>query len=355
MIDAFNPGGRTRRTILKAGGLATVATVATPWVRKVSAAEVLYINTWGGTWEESAKRNLFQPFTKETGIEIRTVSPVSVAKLAAQARSGTYEFDITTLGGGDILRANRANLVDPITDKMASDMKLWKGAVFQNGVASHAFATVIAYRKDRYPEGGPRNWADFWDTKKFPGPRSLQRYASRILPIALLADGVAIDKLYPMDGDRAFKTLDRIKPAVRVWWTQGPQSVQLIRDGEVHAIGMWHGNVFDLIDAGVPLELVWNQGEIDRAYWVVAKGTPRAEMARKFIQTAVSAQPLAGFCRAGNYGPLNPEAFQYIPEKDALRMPTNPVHYKLTFEQDVVNAGLDLDQATKRFDQWISS
>src|SRR5262249_1062354 len=149
------------------------------------------------------------------------------------------------------------------------------------------FSTVIAYRKDKFPNGGPASWADFWDTTKFPGPRSLQQYAARILPIALLADGVAIDKLYPLDADPAFKALDRSKPASRVWWTQGPQSQQLLRDGEMDVIGIWNGRIQELMDQGSATDFSWNQAEIDRAYWVVAKGTPRAELARKYIATAV--------------------------------------------------------------------
>lgn len=344
----------SRRTLIKAA-LGGTALVAAPWVRRVDAAEVLYVNTWGGAWEKSAKKNIFDPFTKETGVEIRTVSPVSVAKLAAQVKTGAYEFDVTTLGGGDIVRANKAGIIEPISDKSAAAMGLWKDAVFQNGVASHAFATVIAYRKDKFPNGGPTNWAEFWDTKKFPGPRSLQKYSSRILPIALLADGVPIDKLYPLDAERAFKSLERIKPSIRVWWTQGPQSQQLLRDGEVHAIGIWNGRIQELVDQGAPAALVWNQAEIDRAYWVIAKGTPRVELAQKYIKAAVSAQALAGFCQEANYGPLNPAAFEKIPENEAAKMPTYPQHYKLAFEQDVLNAGVDLDAMTKRFDQWLAS
>jgi putative spermidine/putrescine transport system substrate-binding protein len=44
----------------------------------------------------------------------------------------------------------------------------------------------------------------------------MQRYAARILPIALAADGVATGDLYPMDLDRAFRSVEKIKPAERV-------------------------------------------------------------------------------------------------------------------------------------------
>ena len=42
--------------------------------------------------------------------------------------------------------------------------------------------------------------------------------------LALLADGVAPSKLFPLDLDRAFHKLDQIKPNVAVWWKTGDQS-----------------------------------------------------------------------------------------------------------------------------------
>src|SRR3954468_9391420 len=186
----------SRRSFIKAGAGA----LAAPYIGRAHAQDkFLYVNTWGGVWESAVRKNIFDPFTKETGVEIRTVSPVSFAKLAAQVKSGSYEFDVTTLGAGEILRANKANLVDPVANSRIDTSKLWKGAVFMNGIGFDSFATVIGYRKDKFPNGGPQNWKELWDTNRFPGRRSLQRYAARVLPIALVADGVPPDKLYPLD------------------------------------------------------------------------------------------------------------------------------------------------------------
>lgn len=337
-----------RRNVLK-GALASavVGAVYRPFIGH--AAEPLRVNTWGGPWEAAAKKHLFEPFTAATGIPIRTVSPVSFAKLAAQVRSGVYEFDVTTLGGGDIVRANEARLLEPLS------VVPYDGALFQNGVASHAFATVLAWRTDKYKDKSPANWQDFWDVKTFPGSRSLQRYASRVLPIALLADGVAVKDLYPLNVDRAFKSLDRIKPHIRVWWTAGAQSTQILRDGEVDMIGIWHARYFEAKDAGAPVAMTWHQGEIERAYWVVAKGSPSRAQALEFVKFATSPQPLASFATQAGYGPLNPASAQFVPAQNAERSPTAPGNYAQMFEQDMARFGGDPQETAKRFEEWLSS
>jgi putative spermidine/putrescine transport system substrate-binding protein len=343
-----------RRAALAVGG-GIVTALAAPNFRRLRAAEVLFVNTWGGIWERAAIKNLFEPFTRDTGIEIRPVSPVSFAKLAQQVRSGAYEFDVTTLGGGEIIRANQAKIIEPLDGTDLAKSPPFPGAVFQNGATSHAFATVIAYQKARYPNGAPTGWADFWDQGKFPGSRCMQRYASRVLPLGLVADGVKTNALYPMDIDRAFRSLDKIKPATRVWWTQGQQSQQLLRDGEIDMIALWHARVLELQDEGKPVEIVWNQAQIDRAYWVIAKGTPRRDAALRYIEAALKPERLAGFCRDAMLGPLNPAAFNHLSEAEAARMPTAPAYKGRVFEQDVLNFGGDVNAVTQRFERWIGA
>ncbi|MFC4171401.1 polyamine ABC transporter substrate-binding protein [Microvirga sp. GCM10011540] len=347
---------RISRRLFLGGSAVGALALGTPYVNRGYAQDkFLYVNTWGGVWEQAVRKYIFDPFTAETGVQIRTVSPVSFAKLAAQVRTGTYEFDVTTLGAGELIRANNANLVAPAEGSPLDPTRLWDGAVFMNGVGFDCFSTVIAYRKDKFPNGGPQNWAEFWDVEKFPGSRSLQRYAARVLPIALLADGVPVDQLYPLDIDRAFKSLDRIKPHIRVWWTAGAQSQQILRDREVDLIGIWQGRCFELIQQNVPVAMTWNQAEIDKGYWVVAKGTPRAELAWQFIQSASLPERQAGFAKAALSSPLNPKAFDFIEPEAAQYMPTAPQNYSKTFEQDIGNFGADIEETTRRFEDWLTA
>ena len=86
------------------------------------------------------------------------------------------------------------------------------------------WAQVMAYRTDAFKGAVPKGWADFWNTKKFPGDRAMVGAGSGNNPeleFALLAAGVPADKLYPLDLDKAFASFDKIKGDVVKWWETG--------------------------------------------------------------------------------------------------------------------------------------
>ncbi|MBD9627811.1 extracellular solute-binding protein [Ensifer sp. ENS06] len=343
----------SRRAVLGAG-LFGAAMLASPLVRRASAADnVLYVNTWGGDWEVSVKKFLFDPFTADTGIEIRTVSPISFAKLAAQKTTGVFEFDVTTLGVADVARANAAGLLQTLGDHVDAS-KLWQGAIYENGLSTHGFATQLAFNKTKYPDG-LKNWADFFNVEKFPGNRSLQRHAARVLAIALLADGVSPDQLFPYDLDRAFASLDKVKDNVRVWWTAGPQARQILTDGEVDMAGLWDSDAAGAKKASKePIEIVWDQAIVDQACWIVAKDSPRAEKGFKLIShIGQNAEGLAKFCIADQNGPMNPKSFDFIPAEVAKTMPTYPDHLARAVMLDGAKLTAQIDELSSRFESWV--
>ena len=140
-----------------------------------------------------------------------------------------------------------------------------------------------------------------------------------------------------------------------MWWTQGPQSQQLLRDAEVDAIGMWDTQATRLVEQKAPVTVCLNQAVIDIAYWAVAKGTPRAANAWRFVSFAIQAEPLARFSIKNAYGPMNPEAFKFIPEAQAKLLPTHPDNFKSAIVLDAEKLLPQLDEMTKRFDQWLTS
>ena len=130
-------------------------------------------------------------------------------------------------------------------------------------------------------------WADFWNVEAFPGKRSLPDNPSITLPLALLADGIPIDKIYPIDLDRAFASLKKIRPHVSVWWTSAGQSVQVLQDKEVVYGASYNGRVFGKPD----IDYTYKQGYLELSWFGVPKGTSpqqKAEVMKFFHELTVA-------------------------------------------------------------------
>src|SRR5262249_17764676 len=295
---------RRRALALGAGAL-----LGAPAFMRAARAQggTVYVNSYGGVWESSWRKAFFEPFTAQTGIAVKTVPGVSFAKLKAQAQTRHFEWDVVNLGDVEYAQAVLEGLLEKVDKEAAKTDQLPPHMVREYGITSYSLGTNLVYRKDKFPNGGPRSWADFWDVKKFPGTRSLYVNPVRTLIFALLADGVPRDKLYPLDVDRAFKKLDAIKPHIKVGWTQGNQSQHLLRDGEVDMMAIWNARASELAAQGVPVELVWNGAHISITMWGVAKGAPNRKLAWEFIQFAVQPKQQAEFCNRLFYGPTNPK------------------------------------------------
>jgi putative spermidine/putrescine transport system substrate-binding protein len=105
------------------------------------------------------------------------------------------------------------------------------------------WATAYAYDNRAFVDKKPNSIADFFDVQAFPGRWAIRNDPSVIMEWALLADGVAADKIYETletsDGlDRAFAQLDKIKPFV-VWWENGRDPVRLLNSSEVTMSSIW--------------------------------------------------------------------------------------------------------------------
>ncbi len=289
----------------------------------LSPALTVYVGTFGGSWQKAEEAAFFGPFTAKTGIKVVPVQGVSLAKVKAQIQARNYDFDVTDI---EYHAAHLEGLVEPL-DRNVVDVN---NPAIKDGISGDGFKDVtggstLVYRKDKFPNGGPRSWTDFWDVKKFPGKRGMLVRANSVIEFALMADGVPPSKVYPFDMDRAFKKLDEIKPHITIWWTQGAQAMALMRDGEVDMMPMWSGGAQSLVDQGLPIEMVWNQAHLETGgKYYVLKGTPRAKNAFKYLEFFLDPKQHALFATMQNYGPGNPKAFDFMTKEQIAISPTAP-------------------------------
>jgi putative spermidine/putrescine transport system substrate-binding protein len=353
MTQDFNPA---RRRILQGAGALAVAG-AMPLAARAQAKQIV-VSDPGGPYTTAYREAFYDPFEKATGIKVVSVARESqpVAQFAAMVQTKNYVWDVTTLTlSADIPYLESKGLLEPIGLKASDYPDIMPEAITPNWLGVDVYSTVLAYRADKFAQNGPKSWADFWDVKKFPGRRCLRRSPLDTLEQALLADGVPLDKLYPLDVERAFKSLDRIKPHVNIWWTSGAQAMQAIQSGDVDMISTWNGRAQAAKDAGAPVTIVWNQGLYSIEGWGIPKGTPRADAAKQFVRFCADAKRQALLTRTLAYGPTNKKAFETISKERATLLPTAPDNIRDMRLPSPQWWEQNRQKVTERFNSWIIS
>ena len=293
----------------------------------LAAGQITFVSQ-GGAWQEAQTQGILEPAAKQLGITIRQDSaPDAWPMIKTQGETGKPVWDVVDTPTVNCLRGGKAGLIETLDYGKLPNAKPMPAAYKSPySVAYEFYSSVLAYSKDTYKTNPPSTWADFWDVKKYPGHRSLRNHPLATLEAALMADGVAPDKLYPLDVDRAFRKLEEVKPYITVWWTSGGQSAQLLHDGEVDMIMAWNGRVSDLIKSGANVAYTYNQGVLQSTHLCILKNSPNLETAHAFVNAAISPELQANIPLSIDYGPGNPEAFKTgkIPAARTQELPSAP-------------------------------
>jgi len=348
--------GMSRRGLMKAASAGAALLASPAVIGRAFAATQITVADPGGPFGPAFRAAFYDPFEKATGNKVvnvaREAEPTAQFKAMVDTKSYIWDVCTLTLSARDIL--SKQGLLEPIGFSHADAPKLMPEAISAEWMGTDVYSTVLAYRTDRV-KAEPKSWADFFDVEKFPGRRSMRKNPIDTLEQALLADGVPLDKLYPLDVDRAFKKLDTIKKNVAVWWTGGAQTTQLLQSGEVDMIPGWNARFQAAIDGGAPAKIVWNQGLYSIEGWAIPKGCPRADAARAFIKFCSDAERQAAFTAGLSYGPTNLDAYKTIPEKRAANLPTSPGNLKQMAIANVAWWSANRSAVSERFNAWLLS
>ena len=142
---------RNRRRFLQQAGAAAALGPLLVSERTIAQTRTLYVNSWGGSYTAAQDAAFFKPFTAATGIQIRTVTPVSYGKIKAQVQTRTYEFDMTSINSMQWLRGSREGLAEPIDWTVVKKDALPPNAVVADGfgIAQTILGTALCDRSDK--------------------------------------------------------------------------------------------------------------------------------------------------------------------------------------------------------------
>ena len=139
---------------------------------------------------------------------------VSPQLFTAMAESGAPDWDVVDVTINTLFTGTHDGLLEKIDTSVVDTNRIAPQFVHEYGIGCIAWSYNLAYNTKTFPAGRrPTTWADLFDTRKFPGKRTMLDQPTANLEAALMADGVAPSDLYPLDVERALRKIDTIKSA----------------------------------------------------------------------------------------------------------------------------------------------
>ena len=248
---------RLKKRITSSAGAAAIVSVAVlSWSPNTVGAESVTAVSWGGSYGRACTKAIHEPFTAETGIEVRMEDyNGGLAQIRAQVETGNVHWDVVDLEMADAVLGCDEGLLEPIDasdlppgpDGTSAEEDFFPETLTECGVGVVYYSTIYAYNEEKFSGPKPATIGDFFDLEKFPGRRGMRRTPVVNLEFALMADGVPVKQVYatldtPEGVDRAFRKLDTIKEQI-IWWEAGAQPPQMLggrRGGHEHGLQRPH-------------------------------------------------------------------------------------------------------------------
>jgi putative spermidine/putrescine transport system substrate-binding protein len=307
--------------------------------------KLLYVGSYGGSYETIMRQQVIPPFEKATGVHVEYVSGNSNETLAKiQAQKGHEDLDLAIIDDGPMYQAKALGLCAKLKagPNYADIYDLAK--MGDDAVATGVVATGLAYDAGAFQKAGwqpPTSWADLAD-KKYEGKVAIPGIDNTYGLVALIMyakqNGGSADQIDP-----GFAYLAKqIAPNVRAFESSPGRMSELFQSGEV-SLAIWgSGRVNALADTGFPIKFVYPK-EGAAALLIAAcvvNGAPHEAAAQQFLDYLLSPDVQKIIATAGN-GPVNKKV-QLAPDL-AARLPYGPeeVSKLVAFDWSKINPKRD--------------
>lgn len=347
--------GLTRRQFAM-GSMATLAALSLVNITKARAATgPVTFASFGGYYNDAIQKTLIKAFTKSTGIDVRMAANTSLASLKGQINANAVQWDIAELTGSEYEIAMQQDIpLEPLDFDIIKTDNIPDYAVGKYGIKYAFFLEVMAWNKATVKQP-PTTWAQFFDPELLPQRRSLYTKLSdsMLLEFALIADGVAMDQLYPLDVERALGVLSKLQRRQVVWYQTNQQVIEQMASGATQLGMPFTGRIRLANQGGAAIGYTVNEGGATGDYLVVPKGARNKENAMKLINFICNdAHAAAEFMRNTHYGLSNLRAIEQLEDSIAADIPTSPALDGKIFRKDDAWWAENLDTATQQFRAW---
>lgn len=334
-----------------AAGIVVATTAVLTPIASVDAQQTVVFSGWGGSIQQAQRDVYFNSFEKATGIKVVDISGVSLAKIKAMVEARNVEWDVVQSIGMWIKPGAAAGYWEELDYSVIDKSGVPDFLAQRHALGNTMYGMILAYNTKAFPAGKePKSWNDYWNVKEYPGRRGMLDAPRYTLDVAVIASGTPKDRIYPLDVEKGFAALDKIKGNVDVWWKQWPQAPQLLASQEIVMTLTSHTRIFDLQqNEKAPVAMQWQDSLLTVDNLSVIKGTKNRDAAMKLVNWMNKPELQAEFARKTAIGPANEKAMAMLDEDVKKRLPT---YYYAQGKMVAVDSDWWADNLQKLEERW---
>ena len=303
--------------------------------------KTFYVAGYGGSFEQSLRKDLFPAFEKKHGVKIEYIAGNSTDTLAKlQAQRANQQIDVAIVDDGPMYQAISLGFCGPIQGLPAAD--IFDAARYKDNkaVGIGLVGTGIMYNTRYFKEKGwapPTSWNDLKDPKYkklLVIPPINNTYGLHTLVMFARMNGGSEKAIDP-----GFKVMkEQVNPNVLAYEPSPGKMTELFQSGQA-VIGVWGtGRVHSFAVTGFPVEFVYpKEGTVTLLSSVCPIAKPnQSPIAHEFVKAMIDPAFQATLAKEYGYGPVNRKT-----KIDPASLPMAPVGDRagklLNVDWDVIN------------------
>ncbi|MCW2289751.1 putative spermidine/putrescine transport system substrate-binding protein [Leucobacter luti] len=263
----------------------------------------------GGVFQDGQKAALWDPFAKASGATMNQ-DAFDAGKLKAMVDSGNVSWDVVNTTQFDTARGC-GTLYEKYDYSQIDISKIPEGTITDECMVPQIlYGLVVVYNTDKFGDNPPTSAADFFDTEKFPGKRTVSQSTyvdPQTVEFALTAQGKDVKNLKPEDIEGAFDMYKDLGDNV-IGWTTGAAAQQQLESGEAVMGLVWSGRGYGAASAGAPVAPMWDQWMIMVDSNGIPKGVKDPQAAFAAVNYSLGAEQQAKMTEETSYGGVNIDA-----------------------------------------------
>ncbi len=309
-------------SLLLTGVISATALVGCGKSEDSSSKNKLIVSTWGLN-EDVLKKEIFEPFAKEHGVEVVLEVGNNSERLTKMKNNPNSNIDITYLAESFAEQGIEAGIFEKLDySKIPNAKNINEKAkkTVENGYGPAYTLNSIGIVVD--PSAGVeiKSWEDLWKPElkgKIAIPDITTTNGAAIVSIASQKAGVDITK---DNGEAAFKELEKLKPNVVKTYSKSSDLANMFSSGEIVA-AVASDFAYETISNAKPgvKKVVPESGTYLNFNTVnINKNSKNKELAYEFINYALSPEVQERAAKALSEAPVNTEV--KLSEEDAKKL-----------------------------------